>query len=756
MIRLENDRLALWLSEENGAVIGLQDKRKSLRLIVSDARTVPFRLELEQGFVSEFRSFRWEAESAQDGVERRTLIWEVRPGLCVTGRVELPRDGEEVRFTCEVANESAEPVLSLEYPVIPNLGVITENGESDFVAHSFATGFLVRNPMKHFAADGPGFRFMPYPEGFSGATMQFFAYYGKNRGGLYFAALDGEGYAKWLNFYKNGNGLLEASFIHGCEEIGAAKGLRAPYPCVVRLLEGRDWQEAADLYKTWAERQFWCAGGKLADRDEAEKGVWLLEQTGAATFGVNAGHDRTKWLKTYREAIGTPIFHILGPDWVHTRQNFYNGVPGGLADWFPTTFHPANLACIRGQGDRFAPFEFDYLFNVRGADGDQGREAMQKFPDPDRMKSVDKYKFPLLCPAARYTRELHVERDRRLQREAGVDAIYYDISANNILKHCGDPTHGHPAGAGKTITDAYRDNYIRTKEAMIREAGRYVPMGTEMINEIFLDVLDYYQARAGAQPAAPLEGWPLRDLLKSGAAELIPMFTYVYHEYGPVRLDGWGKLTEEIGSLFYYTVARTYLWGGLYELNYEYSPMEQLDGEENRPDEHYYIFEPRGYKFSDERARYLAQYARLRTGPANKYLAYGKMLRPPAMENDGGKVRLDWFQYNCAKDFKEYNDAGTAAVDAVVRAAWQYRDESVALFFANVTETPREVSFRLDPAQWEVRWSRVLLHRSAEGEAEPFAAAGAPDDAAETGNMRPLDVRLPIPARSVVWLELLP
>ena len=75
------------------------------------------------------------------------------------------------------------------------------------------------------------------------------------------------------------------------------------------------------------------------------------------------------------------------------------------------------------------------------------------------------------------------------------------------------------------------------------------------------------------------------------------MFTYVYHEYGALRLDGWGKLAEEIGELYYFTVARTYIWGGLYELNYEYSPMEALDGIENTAEEHYYPFDPRGYAF---------------------------------------------------------------------------------------------------------------------------------------------------------------
>ncbi len=157
------------------------------------------------------------------------------------------------------------------------------------------------------------------------------------------------------------------------------------------------------------------------------------------------------------------------------------------------------------------------------------------------------------------------------------------------------------------------------------------------------------------------------------------MFTYVYHEFGEVRIDGWGKLVEEIGDLFYFTVARTYLWGGLYELNYEYSPMEMVEGEENLGEEHYYKFEERKYAFSPERAKYLSQFARLRTGLGNKYLAYGKMLKPLRFTCES--ITLDWFHYNCNVHFKEYEDTGVIEVPSIVHSAWQYRQKKCWFIF---------------------------------------------------------------------------
>ncbi|MBD2867392.1 DUF6259 domain-containing protein [Paenibacillus arenilitoris] len=740
MIVLANDRIRIGIGESDGSIQSILDLRTGKEFIEAGAVVQPFRLETAGGATSAFERF-----SSEASAERRDarLNWRVSAGITIKASIRLEEGDGGIEFRCEALNESEETIVSLEYPVIGGMGAITDGGERDYAAHSFATGLKVRNPLKHFEQGGAGFRFAPYPESFSGSSMQFFAYYGLGERGLYFAALDGEGWAKWLNFYKGDSGLLEASFIHGCEDMGPRKGLAAGYPVVVRLLEGRDWYEAADMYKAWAERQSWCSKGRLTERQAEERCDWLHEDMGVATFGINAGADRTAWLAQYHKHIRTPMFHILGPDWTNEPQTFYKGFPGGFDDWFPTRFNKANLEAMKGYGDKYAPFEFDYLFHMEGADGDRGKAAAQKFPEKERMKSIDGYRFPFICPAAEYTRDFHVERDVALQRGDDVDSIYYDISANNIMKICLDDSHGHPVGAGKAINEAYRDNYIRTKAGMIETAGRYVPMGTEMMNETLLDVLDYYQSRAGGQPAAPLEGYPLRDLLKSGDAELIPMFAYVYHEYGALRLDGWGKLVEEIGSLYYFTVARTYLWGGLYELNYEYSPMEALDGGvENAPEEHYYPFEPRGYAFSEERAEYLAQFAALRTGAGNNYLAYGTMLPPLAFDRE--QIRADWFHYNHGKETKEYNDSGELNVDSIVHAAWRFKDESAGLFFANVSDAGRTVKTAVDPADLGLKGSgyKYVLHTAdSNGEGTAFAPR-------EDGTLV-----LDIPPRTVILLE---
>lgn len=691
MIVLNSGRLELAFDPECGALRRITDRKKGL-VLAESRRKEAFLLEREQNcFSSEFQSFSYREEAG--GVQ---FCWELADGVEIRSRVRT--QGEQIAFTVRADCKGETLLCSLEYPLID--GIKSLSGASDYAAHSYATGFLVQDPQTAFEQEGSGFRYMPYPESFSGSTMQFFTYYAQGTCGLYFAAYDGEFYPKWLNFYKSG-GALRASQIFGYEDIGPGKPLETHWDFVLQATEGKDWYEACDLYKEWALKQKWCRRGKLKDLPADQKPAWLLEETGAATFGINGMHDRAKWIRKYREAVGAPIFHVTGPDWSRVPQTYGSGIPGGYDDWFPTCFSRENVEAWQEQGSHFAPFEFDFLIDPNKGDGERIQQNLQKWPE--KPKSCDKYEFTMLCPLCGYTKDLHVERDRRVVRESGADAMYYDISANNILKTCMDSSHGHPVGAGREMTEAYRDIYRDTREALSRDSGKYVPLGTEMINETFLDVLDYYQARANAQPCSALETWPYRDLVQQNRAWTIPMFQYVYSGYGPLRLDGWGKLVAEGGDLVFHTIAKTYLWGGLFEINSEYSPMEVIDAQgENSSEEHYCKLHPRGFRFDEGVGAYLRKFAALRTGPYGKFLAYGEML--PAPETGCGQVLRTYFQYNHSEHSGEQNSRGVVSRESVVAQAYEWEGERAA-FLANTTAFPQKVSLSWDALKEETTCS---------------------------------------------------
>lgn len=740
--RLENEFLSLDLDPVTGGIVQVANRRRGLELVDPSfpGASPPWRVFLGDHSVLERpRTFDFERQS--DGA---TLRWRSERGHSLQARVTLKPGDESARFEIALEGAAGSPAAEvLEHPIVRGIGRLSATGERDRLLHPHATGFLFRDPFELFAEEGEGpergLLFSPYPEGFSGAAMQMMAYFAEDTGGFYFGAEDSTGAQKWLNFHKNDDGYLQASVMHGAADAESGV-LRPSYPVVVGALEEGCWTKAADRYKSWAVRQPWCEGGRLGDRRDESR--WLFEDVGLVTFGVNASHDRSAWLEAFHLIAGTSVLHVLGPNWTDETQDYQDTFPGGIDDWLPARFSRVNTATIRAHNDRFAPFQFDLLFGIYGSEHEAGVQALQAIPAP--ILSFDSYSFPFLCPVTSFLRNLHGERDRHLARDYDVDGVYYDISANNVIKQCFDSSHGHARGGGEFMTNAYRELYARSKELMAGSAdGRYVPQGTEMINEVFVDRLDFYQARAEASPASAFEGDQFRDWIKAGRAEKVPLFAYVYHEYGPVRTDGWGKLSREQGELFYWIAARVLVWGGLFQLNYEFSPLEVLDGKAEPLDQHYFPLVERHYQIDRDKAAFVGEIARARTGFANPYLAYGAMLPPLAIESP--KIDLDWFHYNCPPGWPAYEDRGTHTVDAVVHAAWRYA-EAAAIVLVNVDRTAREVAVPL-------RTSALRLDGDAPRTVEYVTASGREP----LGSFRDgQELRRTLPSRKVVLVEVKP
>jgi hypothetical protein len=135
-------------------------------------------------------------------------------------------------------------------------------------------------------------------------------------------------------------------------------------------------------------------------------------------------------------------------------------------------------------------------------------------------------------------------------------------------------------------------------------------------------------------------------------------------------------------------------------------------------------------------------YAGLRTGSANKYWAYGQMLRPLNFESP--RILMDWFHYNHGKETKEYNDSGEITVDAVVHSTWRYKDESIGLFFANVSEEQHKVTIQLDSEKFGMTKTNALL----------FAEERENAESLELSQTQSGETEFHIPAKSVVMIEL--
>lgn len=660
-LQLENAQIRVCFSQEDGRLLCLEDKRRGFTHLQGGAKAFRLFDARREETTGKYRfAFCQQAEKIE-------FTWQGESET-VKAEASLLEDGIAFRAAMYPEHRACASA-ALEYPI---LGGMADQREQTFLAHGWTTGVLIQHPASALPETG-ALRFTPYPESFSGASLQLMTLYHCGQAGLYLAAHDGEGHQKWLNAYTE-KGALVLSHMFGMEDMRPGAPAEMTWDFVVRLTPGTGWEDAADMYRDFALTQPWCQRGPLHQRTDCAS--WLHEEVGYCTFGINAGHDRSRWLKRYRADIGQKGFHVLGPDWTNQPQTFGWGVPGGMEDWLPSRFDPHTIQAIRDNGDRFAPFEFDFLVDLHQHQQEELKQNLQNFPE--NPMSHDGYTFHMLCPCEPFTKDFHRERDVRLLQESGMDAIYYDISANNLIKLCTRQDHHHTPGGGREINEGYREIYRDTSEGLQQAAGHPVPMGTEQMCEVFLDRLDFYQARAWGQPCSTLETWPIRQAIRTGQARMIPLFDYVYHEWGVVRMDGWGKLVEETGELFYDTVAKTYLWGGLYEINHEYSPMEELDGVENSAQEHYFRFDPQHCAYSPKRAAWVGKLAAARLGAAKPFWAYGRMVRAPHMEIP--MTKMCWYHYNHDQHNDTYKDHGEYEVPSLRTSAYEAPDGRVAWF----------------------------------------------------------------------------
>ena len=210
-------------------------------------------------------------------------------------------------------------------------------------------------------------------------------------------------------------------------------------------------------------------------------------------------------------------------------------------------------------------------------------------------------------------------------------------------------------------------------------------------------------------------------------------------------MDGWGKVVEEVGDLFYDNVAKIYLWGGLYEINHEYSPGEAFDGKETRPEDHYYNWKRSfGYEYAPGRARYIGQFANLRTGAGNPYLAYGEMMPPPAI--DVPQRDKHYYHYNHGP---QAIFSGDIQLPAVRASAWKRTDGKVgyAIFLTNTELDEQRVKLQLNAADFPGAEKVVLRTGFGNGEPQETRMGSLEDET--------LTLTLKLPARTPVMLEIL-
>jgi hypothetical protein len=688
----------------------------------------------------------FDADVTDDEVVLRWTTTE--PGVRVEAMLRFASDGALELWPRVLVDDGVEPPVEITYPVLGDVKQLSELGADDVLVFPAHSGWLIRRPLSQMWPVSS-----PYPDGYSGCSVQFMAYLEQDTGGFYLATHDP--HSTWKQFTFGS----ETSVRHDNWDLRAGVSMELDYPVVIAPLQRGDWFEASERYRSWVvDNAPWCPGAKGAS--------WLRDEVGVSIWCTPVALDWSRWYRFYAQELGPQPLHIVpGWEWPATRPHTV-----GKEGWFPANIHPANEEAWQGhyltpylndwyispaaenfieewEPEVVMPYRF-FTFTVFSSPASGQLQGTYPTTDPRIATDLPFY----LCPSSSKQRDLHAWRDMRLVRDHGMHGSFYDISSGNPLmfSRCLRRDHDHPPGRGRHLIQNLDDVNRASKDLVREETGKYLVQGTETIIENIIGSVDFYVSRAVAGPMGFLETQTQGPEEQPGQGrELIPLFQSVYHDIGPVHEDGWIRLIEEEGELFYWIAARLYVqWGGLMSVHFPITPAERPEGYDGTSEA--IGWGGQHQTFDDlqpldrNKSGFLKELARARTTFANRYLAHGRMLRSAPF--DAGTIDLAFHQE--IPGSRALTNAGTWTVPRVIHAAWTDDDTgTIGLVFVNLhADDATSVDLDLDVSSlWGVSRAGATATR---------VTASASDVIGTVSDAQTLKADVALAPREVVLVEI--
>ncbi|HHI68450.1 MAG TPA: hypothetical protein ENJ97_03900, partial [Planctomycetes bacterium] len=425
-IQVSNEKLRVLLDPSTGGILQVTNLAKNLDLLEGLSPHPPWRIQvkgtLQPGPKTLLFSFRNDSKGRHIDLRWTTTI----PGLTVRAVVSALKEGT-VTFQSQVLSSPGTPEISyFEYPILSGIGNLGGAGADVTLVHPVATGYSIRDPVRN----APGLPLShPYPEAFHGCALQAWGYTARSRGGFSLEVHDSLATAKAFPWKTCKGGLLETWIRWFPWDAGPGKGMDlSGIPVVIRANQGDGWEEAAAAYRSWAEKQSWCARGPLWKRPAGGRIRWL-EDTGLSTLGISFRDPAQEGIfSLYRAFTGLHVLHVGGFWWPGKKPavEWY----GGYRGWHDSRLRKENLAAASQDGDHAALWLFDLYFStnapswtwrIPGDPVSPWKPYAVSPPDPPS----GAWRF--MCPASKTWQDLHAWREVLLQTLYDPDAFYFDI-----------------------------------------------------------------------------------------------------------------------------------------------------------------------------------------------------------------------------------------------------------------------------------------------------------------------------------------
>lgn len=679
---------------KNGALVSILDKQTGYQFRRDlTSPTALYRLairhkdnrEIEWFESSGAINFEWNSKEAEKSITLSliTSSFSGHQDLKVIIEVTLTTDSALSVWHMEVKNVAQSAVYQLICPILSGLVRLGDPAPGEALAVPvLGDGFLYRNPfpvrdrLPLCAGAGPdtadvgiGKIHRRYPGDMS---IQMMAFY-NDLAGLYLATHDdGENVKSFdIGQFADWGQRPVFSISHfPLEEIGV--DVKFNYDTIIGIFHG-DWHDAADIYKAWATKQWWCEK-KLWERDIPD---WM--RTGVGVFQMSNYHIPKIELNHSLEQIVEVVNRLSKEAGVPLLALIFNWEGGGA--WTgPKGFFPPRegeaefkkaMQNLREAGN------FGFVYIVGGCwylklPYDPPFDSWSEFEIEGRPNAIkDVYgEIPIyrlwsgweatrLCPQPEYTKKLTTSLLLQCL-DLGCTVVQIDCFPCGS-EACYDPTHGHPLGFGPWWSKEWRKLLADVRQ---KAKAKYpnCAITTEGICENFIPYIDMFDQRAGN---TEWFGHYARGMPMGG--ESIPIFSYVYNEY--------------IGA---YSAA--YIECNRPEVLYWTRCLGKSLAQGVIPTGGWYFPEPA--ELNPVTINFYKKVVRAAARECWPYLMFGEMLRPPEINVPMITASYCKFFLDEKSHYANPKDRHEVQDRAVQHSAWRGPDGTIAYFFINVSEEP--------------------------------------------------------------------
>lgn len=608
-----------------------------------------------------------------------------RLDLTVKADIKVNEEQDGFEFFIGMKNDTDCYVEYIDYPEMTVSADFFAQGESGRLFWPAMEGCEVSDPSQRDSEMSQGYRYQPvgYPskgwEGFypGPVQMQFMAFY-TEKTGFYFGTHDPSHYPKAIEYHTTSYGVRMEyrTFV----AVDKRTEYNANFPFVLK--EGvRDWMDAAQLYREFAENSYLDLPKKFAEREHVPD--WMKESPVILMYPVRGEKDTGQMepncffpyenvqpvVDRYAHELNTRIMVLL----MHWE---------GTAPWAPPYIWPPY-----GGEEMFLKFveKIHDSGNLVGlyASGIGWTDESVLWPQYQKKKYREEHGLidvmcaapdqtvphslicngPIrwgydMCPAEHFVEECVVNEISKVI-DSKVDYLqYFDQNLGGMSELCYSKKHGHLPVHGKWAVDAMNSLYAAVKN-LIREKQSKIVIGCE--------------AAAAECYSHMLTFSDLRYNVNYFYAKSVPAYAYVYHEY----------LFNFMGNENAFNVAIPNTKNPFslhFRMAYSFIAGDVLTGVLNGRGELFWDWGTVWDTVAPDQGtllKLMKKLLRLRKGAAYEYLQYGRMIRPIAYETGVFKlIRSD-------DTLVEYPD--------VLSSAWENASGSQVQIFVNYTDSDKEI-----------------------------------------------------------------